>query len=222
MIGKVTFTIAIVVTTLAFVQPDLNTIIYRLLIDDHDEWKSSLMNPWTNHDIVQSEPYSLKHRHDYANDDGTVRIPLYNSKSRTAPVQYNPYFKYGAELRSDPPTIPLQDYLNAQYFGIVGIGSPAQYFEVIFDTGSSNFWVPSSSCSSCNHAKYDHTKSGSYQKNGTEFKIRYGSGSLSGFVSTDIVTWAGMKVKNVQFAEATDEPGLVFKHGKFDGILGMV
>ena len=37
------------------------------------------------------------------------------------------------------------------------------------------------------HNKYDHTASKTYVKNGTDFQIRYGSGSLTGFCSQDSV-----------------------------------
>ncbi|KAL4952769.1 aspartic peptidase domain-containing protein [Aspergillus filifer] len=118
----------------------------------------------------------------------------------------------------------VDNFMNAQYFSEIQLGTPPQTFKVVLDTGSSNLWVPSSECGSIAcylHQKFDSSSSSTYKKNGTEFAIKYGSGSLSGFVSKDNLEIGDLKVKGQDFAEATSEPGLAFAFGRFDGILGL-
>lgn len=135
-----------------------------------------------------------------------------------------PFLGAGTSGKGGSTKTPLTNYLNAQYFTEIQLGSPPQSFKVILDTGSSNLWVPSQDCSSLAcflHTKYDHDASSSYKANGSEFSIAYGSGSLEGYVSQDTLTLGGLTIPNQDFAEATNEPGLAFAFGKFDGILGL-
>ncbi|CAI0625949.1 unnamed protein product, partial [Linum tenue] len=138
--------------------------------------------------------------------------------------------KYGGLLgdKGDPrdtDIVALKNYLDAQYYGEIGVGTPPQKFTVIFDTGSSNLWVPSAKCyfsvSCFLHAKYKSSQSSTYQKNGKSAEIQYGTGAIAGFFSVDHVKVGKLVVKDQDFIEATREPGVTFLMAKFDGILGL-
>lgn len=134
----------------------------------------------------------------------------------------------GASLQQQSEVI--KDYANAQYYGSISIGNPPQSFEVIFDTGSSNLWVPKVGCSHCGNplfgkkSKYDHETSSTYKPDGADFDIMYGSGSVSGYFSQDSVVLADdLQIDGQRFGEIQDAGGLgmAYSFGKFDGILGL-
>ncbi|KAM1576810.1 hypothetical protein PS2_032971 [Malus domestica] len=163
-----------------------------------------------------------------ASSNGLVRIGL---KKRPLDLQTIKAARIAREGKpqdlgsSDEDIVPLKNYLDAQYYGVIGIGSPPQNFTVIFDTGSSNLWVPSSKCYfslACYfHTRYKSSKSSTYTAIGTSASITYGSGSISGFFSQDNVEVGDLVVKNQEFIEATKEGSLTFVIAKFDGLLGL-
>jgi|DeeseametaMP2100_FD_k123_153836_1 hypothetical protein len=129
------------------------------------------------------------------------------------------YGEYG-----QPTSIVINDYQDAQYYGEINLGTPGQTLQVIYDTGSSNLWGNNKKPGLLSkHAHYDHDKSSTYVANGTEFKIMYGSGPVSGVYSADTVKIGDYSLPDYTFAEVDNTKGLgpAFLIGKFDGICGM-
>ncbi|XP_022352882.1 chymosin-like [Enhydra lutris kenyoni] len=166
---------------------------------------------------------------------GISRVPLYKGKSLRKALKENglledflkkhPYSiskKYSslAKVASEP----LTNYLDCQYFGKIYIGTPPQEFTVVFDTGSSDLWVPSVYCKSyaCrNHHRFDPAKSSTFQNLNEPLSIQYGTGSMQGFLGLDTVTVSNIVDPQQTVGLSTKEPGNVFTYSEFDGILGL-
>jgi hypothetical protein len=118
---------------------------------------------------------------------------------------------------------PLTNTQNTEYYGVIEIGTPAQNFSVIFDTGSSNLWVPSVDCTDigCQGKNaYNSVLSSTYQADGQSIHISYGTGSMTGILDIDTVCVAGICAEDCTFAEAQTLANF-FAGSPFDGILGL-
>ncbi|KAF6212056.1 hypothetical protein GE061_012574 [Apolygus lucorum] len=121
--------------------------------------------------------------------------------------------------------------MNTYYYGRITLGSPGQKFNVIFDTGSTDFWVPSKKCSWLSilcwykwwvdAPFYDHDKSSTYKEIGRSHMLPYGTGWLWGFESKDVLKVGDLKIENQTFIEGTYESLFFFFMERIDGILGL-
>jgi hypothetical protein len=119
-----------------------------------------------------------------------------------------------------------EDLDNEQtlYFANASIGTPAQYFRLHIDTGSSDLWVNVATSQQCeNTQKYDCAISGTYAPNSSStyeyvnslFNISYvdGSGSSGDYV-TDVFRIGGASLQNQQL-------GVGYVSSSEEGILGI-
>ncbi|KAG2199995.1 hypothetical protein INT47_000345 [Mucor saturninus] len=117
------------------------------------------------------------------------------------------------------------------YYGEISIGTPAQKFNVIFDTGSSDVWVVSNKCQSdiCDsHRKFDHHQSNSYNSEKDEdddedtLSVDYGTGSVQGHLGKDKVSLAdGQIVIQEQVIADAYTLSRDFIGSPFHGIFGL-
>src|SRR5271156_2074278 len=74
------------------------------------------------------------------------------------------------------------------------------------DTGSSDLWVPSTSCrsSACkDHQSLGPSDSTSLQQSTTQWQIQYGSGAAAGVLVSDMVSIGGLTVTRMPFGVVT-------------------
>ena len=206
---------------------------YNPLVNRHFGRGVGRSNVFRNHPIL-SKPISTSSQQ----SDGTIRIPLSHrtptaaqracASARRAEFQPSPLLAPLAHIKTarqlehylrthpeslyrDNPVLPQKDYGDIEYVGEIAIGTPLVNFSVIFDTGSSNLWVPSSTCDCssspgcCTHQKYASSNSSTYTAVGTQYVLPYGSGTVEGIISQDNVNFGGLTIVGQQFGESTSE-----------------
>jgi hypothetical protein len=130
--------------------------------------------------------------------------------------------------------VDLKNWGYTQFVGSLQIGTPPQSFRTIFDTGSSNTWMPGSGCDSESCEKYgfyNNRKSSSFKKlkvqdglgegHESKFYIKYGSGLVKGTVARDDIQLGSVKLKQARFGDVGYETGHAFSKGHFSGIVGL-
>jgi len=152
------------------------------------------------------------HKHELNYQQASESIHASSVASKRALVR-------GASANDTSHSIVIKDYMNAQYYGEIEVGTPGQKQRVIFDTGSSNLWVSRTWVPFHNYFK--SYKSSTYKSNDTEFHIRYGSGPVSGQFMSDHVQLAGMTLESFTMAEVNPWYLWGYFFAKFDGILGL-
>ena len=152
------------------------------------------------------------------------KIPLHKAELSAADIEaQRMFYEYHAEEILGG-SLPVKDYMNTQYFVTVQVGTPAQEFTVVPDTGSSNLWMYSHSCYSIaclRHNRFNSSKSSTYQKDGQDFNIEYGSGGVSGTTGKDTVTMGDATAELMTFGEIKKTSGAMFLVSQLDGILGL-
>ncbi|KAI5116824.1 hypothetical protein M0805_006236 [Coniferiporia weirii] len=171
-----------------------------------------------------------------AAQDSAIHLPLVRRKiaSRStddfAAIADNLRQKYGrptvaspSKKRGNSANIQTTNQQSdSSYYAPLTVGTPAQSFNVILDTGSSDLWVASTSCQSCPQGipLFDNTKSSSLTLSQQEITISYGSGEVGGELATDTVDMGGFTV-SAQTLTLVTEITSDFLTAPVSGLMGL-
>ena len=123
-------------------------------------------------------------------------------------------------LQTKPVSVTLKNIANVLYYGEIEIGTPGQPFNVIFDTGSSDLWVPSMESRSCPFAmKFDDSKSTTFENEHRNFEIQTLQGPIRGSIVSDDVSIGGLTIQNQMLG--LDESSIHLSEMKCYGVLGL-
>ncbi|KAJ7142091.1 acid protease [Mycena crocata] len=164
-----------------------------------------------------------KHRQNLLNLEKNVGVSAFNEGAEIKALATIPKDVEARMVKRQSEALTDEED-DLEWAGSISVGTPAQKFLIDFDTGSSDLWIPSSSCTSSTCSSKSKFKSASsstaVKKSGT-FTIEYGDGStVNGPVYTDTVSVAGIKATKQYFSPVTTLSAS-FADDPIDGILGL-
>ncbi|KAJ1947490.1 hypothetical protein GGF37_000430 [Kickxella alabastrina] len=168
------------------------------------------------------------------NIKGAFNVPLYLKNGLDPESKRKDRAKRSRLMKSfaEKPTTsgdPLASLTNVKdyyYYGYIDIGNPPQKFSVVFDTGSSNIWVPGEQCRSMaciEHRRFNKTSSQTFLPSGKNIQIQYGTGHIAGDTGHDTVKISSAVVlRNQSFAITnTEDRTFELPRSQFDGLFGL-
>ncbi|RCH86032.1 hypothetical protein CU098_008402 [Rhizopus stolonifer] len=133
---------------------------------------------------------------------------------------------YAINARVNPAVIDLTSvYVDIEYVGEISVGTPPQTFQMDFDTGSSDIWIPSTSClGSCGiHPRFDPNASSTFELvTNQTWRLQYGDGSsVSGFTGYDAVHLGNVTQPHQLIGLVSSETSGLARDTFMDGIFGL-
>lgn len=122
--------------------------------------------------------------------------------------------------RAEPKSfaVPLSN-VDGEFFYTASIGKPGQSLKIMFDTESSDVWIPSSDCSNCDssHTLFNSKNSSTFKKTGSK---KVTTTDRNGTTAWDTVVVSGLNVTSQGFvlftSQSADSNGLTS-----DGTIGL-
>lgn len=165
------------------------------------------------------------------------QISMYSNNIKSDADKYNESQLYLRKFSSFmmEKDIPLHQQVLAQkrlatYYGIVNVGfgrdgvpNKTQSFKMLFDTGSCEFWIPSTVCvtSRCiSHSRYTQSHTFNPYLN-SKMAIQYLSGKVEGLMATETIGIGDLVVPNQVIGVATEVNIPLLDEVIWDGILGL-
>jgi len=176
--------------------------------------KNNFFNKLTNMKKFQ------ENKKGFLKQNSAGRNSRFKSKSTTSKSSMTLQERIEAEKRFQRILTGLSNYKDTQYIAEIQLGEPPQSHKIMFDTGSSNFWVTSSKCktSGClKHKPYNPSKSRTYEGLSKRVEVEFGSGTIEGTFAKDKVQLGPIVVNKQEFGMIEDQKGDIFDSLKFSG-----